>query len=399
LSLENRKSPKPTYISLFSGCGGFDIGFEESGFQSLGSFDIDALALKNLNSYLGSPVYECDLTGGKLPVSFKNAPDVVLSGSPCQGFSTIGKRDINDPRNSLLLAGARIALDLGPKIFVAENVPGVISGAHKKFWEELKKMVVLAGYKTTEIMVSASDFGVPQKRKRMLFFAWKGDHDFVELPRLNSVSLQNALSDLDGVENHEVEEIDKNSRELIIAKNIKPGQKLSNVRGGERSIHTWDIPEVFGYVSDKEKSVLCEMISLRRRLRVRSFGDADPVERKVVEDLFGCSIIDSLINKNYLREIGDRVDLVGGFNGKYRRLSFDQPSYTVDTRFGNAKNFLHPSEHRGFTVRESARIQGFSDNYIFSGPKVEQYRMIGNAVPPPMSHQIAKHIKRNFLEI
>ncbi|HMG66240.1 MAG TPA: DNA cytosine methyltransferase, partial [Chitinophagaceae bacterium] len=82
------------------------------------------------------------------------------------------------------------------------------------------------------------------------------------------------------------------------------------------------------------------------------------------------------------------------FNGKYRRLCYTKVSPTVDTRFGNPKYFLHPEEHRAITVREAARIQGFPDNFIFKGNKAEQYRMIGNAVPPKMSHWLAAQLNK-----
>jgi DNA (cytosine-5)-methyltransferase 1 len=388
---------KPTFISLFSGCGGFDLGFENSDFKSLGAFDVDSLCLNNLHENIGSPIFECDLSEEILPVQFNQNPDVVLSGSPCQGFSTIGKRDLEDPRNSLLISGANIALKLQPKVFLAENVPGVISGKHKMYWDRLKSMMQESGYRVHEVKVDAYDFGTPQKRKRILLFAWNTGADFGCLPQIEGKNLREALKNIRGQKNHNVEPLDKGSREYKIASRIKQGQKLSNVRGGERSIHTWDIPDVFGDVTDKEKELLTELISLRRKLRLRNFGDADPVDRSLLENLFGSKAVESLLQKNYLREVGGRMDIVGGFNGKFRRLSLSAPSYTVDTRFGNAKNFLHPTQNRSFSVREAARIQGFPDSYVFTGPKAEQYRMIGNAVPPPMSYALGKFIRTTLL--
>lgn len=108
--------------------------------------------------------------------------------------------------------------------------------------------------------------------------------------------------------------------------------------------------------------------------------------------------MDSLIHKGYIRRTGDECDLVGTFNGKYRRLSWSEPSYTVDTRFGAPRYFLHPDEQRGFTVREAARIQGFRDDYIFHGNEAAQYRVIGNAVPPPLAVQAAE-FTRQLLDV
>ena len=128
---------KPKFISLFSGCGGFDLGFLKAGFKCAGAFDIDQVALDVLHRNTGSPVYNCDLSSEIIPKSLMDNVDVVLAGSPCQGFSTIGKRKLDDPRNHLLLVGGYIAVKAKPKVFIAENVPGVLSGKHRKYWEEL----------------------------------------------------------------------------------------------------------------------------------------------------------------------------------------------------------------------------------------------------------------------
>ncbi|MCY4047787.1 MAG: DNA cytosine methyltransferase [Candidatus Dadabacteria bacterium] len=388
---------KPTYISLYAGCGGFDVGFANSGYESLGAFDIDPLALRNLHTNIGSPVYQCDLSKEVLPARLDQSPEVVISGSPCQGFSTIGKRDVDDFRNRLLLSGARVALKLKPKVFLAENVPGVVSGKHKKYWEELQYVMAQEGYNIKEMKVDAYDFGVPQHRERMLLFAWRRNCTLGDLSKGKKSTLKEAFKGVRWLKNHNVELLDEDSREYKIASRIKQGEKLSNVRGGCRSVHTWDIPEVFGEVTKQERLLLTEMISLRRRHRLRNFGDADPVERRLLEAMFSRPLVKSLLRKNYLEEIGNSVDLVGRFNGKFRRLSLEGPSYTVDTRFGLAKNFLHPSQHRGMTVREAARIQGFSDDYVFTGSDSDQYKMIGNAVPPPMSYALAKFIQKRLL--
>src|SRR2546423_3672106 len=97
-----------TFLSLYSGCGGLDLGFQAAGFQCLGAYDIDNKALEIHSKNLGAPTITCDLSLGKLPTKLARAPAVILSGSPCQGFSTIGKRLDNDARNHLLVTGAQI---------------------------------------------------------------------------------------------------------------------------------------------------------------------------------------------------------------------------------------------------------------------------------------------------
>ena len=106
-----------------------------------------------------------------------------------------------------------------------------------------------------------------------------------------------------------------------------------------------------------------------------------------------------LIKKGFVRKSSkDTYDLTRTFNGKYRRLSWDTPSPTVDTRFGDPNYFLHPENNRGFSVREAARIQGFDDDFTFSDSARDNYKMIGNAVPPPLSEIVAKMIKTQILE-
>ena len=208
--------------------------------------------------------------------------------------------------------------------------------------------------------------------------------------------MRDALLAVDGLHNHEIVSLDHSSADYKIAAKLKPGQKLSNVREGPRAVHTWEIPEVFGRTNKYERTVLHQVIRLRRQNRIRDFGDADPVSTQLLNDLFGSKTLENLVKKGYLKKIGECHDLVGTFNGKYRRLHFDEPSYTVDTRFGNPRSFLHPTENRGFSVREAARIQGFPDEFIFSGTSAQQFRMIGNAVPPPMAENIALYLKEAF---
>ena len=139
--------------------------------------------------------------------------------------------------------------------------------------------------------------------------------------------------------------------------------------------------------------VLNTVLRLRRQARRRDFGDADPVSTKVLASMFGLDILAQLVQKGYLRQYPKFHDLTNTFNGKYRRLEMDGVSRTVDTRFGDCTSVLHPTEHRSFTVREAARIQGFSDHMEFFGTIQEQFRMIGNAVPPPMAFAIAKSVR------
>lgn len=322
----------------------------------------------------------------------------MIAGPPCQGFSTAGKRDIDDPRNHLLISAAQIAINMSPKVFVLENVPGVVLGRHRRYWQKLREIFISNKYQTTDFVIDSQNIGLAQTRKRLFFLAWRTwrgwePSDISE----QKLVLRDVLSDMASIPNHNITYLEPSSSCYKIVENIEPGQKLSNVRGGARSVHTWDIPDVYGETTIEEQSVLESIQRLRRRLRMRDSGDADPVLKSAIsKDVgFDCTLsIRNLQAKGYVRKIGNKYDLCRSFNGKYRRLSWEEPSYTVDTRFTDHRYFLHPSEHRGFTVREAARIQGFPDSFIFMGKEREQAKQVGNAVPPPLAKWIAHGVQR-----
>ena len=403
----SKRNPPPTYISLFCGCGGFDTGFKENGFKCLGAYDIDSQIIEVHKKNFSTNSYIHDLQSHDLPGNLPSSVDIVVAGSPCQGFSTLGKRKLNDPRNHLLLTGGMIAIKYKARVFVCENVLGSLSGKHKRYWNKLLKLLHNEGYRSKLVTYNGIDIGIPQTRKRIILYAWKSDKllDFtlkeITLPKK---VLKDVLHNIDKVPNHNKDYIDPNSKDFIIANRIGQGQKLCNVRGGTRSIHTWEIPEVFGYVNSSEKNTLLTIMKLRRQLRRRKSGDADPVEINFLmthlnmdESKFH-SLISHLVNQGYLKFVGKKyLDLTQTFNGKFKRLILDGFSPTVDTQYGNYKHFLHPIENRPLSVREAARVQGFDDDFIFSGHIKKQYQMIGNAVPPPLSKIIAENIKYQII--
>lgn len=387
-----------TFASLFSGCGGFDLGFAARGFRSKGAFDCDPDAVGNFAANVDGPVSRVDLTQGIPNEQSLFGVDALIAGPPCQGFSTAGKRLVNDERNHLLTLTGTLARRLSPKVLVVENVSGALSGEHARYWKSLDNTMRLAGYLTHTMRCQAADLGMAQLRRRVLFFAWRTGRDIqLTAPIASRGELRAVLAGADKQPNHNPRRLTKHSRDWKIAQRIKPGQKLSNVRGGQNAVATWDIPEVFGSVTEHERTVLELLRRLRRQERQRDHGDADPVSIVRLNAALGSRfrrLVDGLIAKGYLRRVEGGIDLVGTFNGKFRRLAWDKPSCTVDTRFGSPRYFLHPSQQRGFTVREAARIQGFPDNYVFQGSEQAQYRVIGNAVPPPLGSFAADIVKQ-----
>lgn len=194
----------PSFVSLFCGCGGFDKGFIENGFTCLGAYDIDPLVVKVYNENIGPFGLVHDLSEGELPHIYKQDVDIVLSGSPCQGFSTAGKRRLEDPRNKLLLIGGKVAIKLSAKYFIAENVMGSIAGQHKEYWNSLEELMITNGYSVKFYTCDATKIGLPQSRKRVIMFCSR-DHVEIDLsmPNYPMKTLKEALTNLDGAANHE----------------------------------------------------------------------------------------------------------------------------------------------------------------------------------------------------
>lgn len=140
-----------------------DYGFNKLGFECLGAYDINPQAVASYNKNYGQLAAQDDLSALNFSIKGVSKVDLVLSGSPCQGFSTLGKRNYDDPRNQLLIRAVEIALQYKAKIFVAENVPGALSGKHGDWWKRANDILLNNGFVTTTLVIKADDYGVPQK--------------------------------------------------------------------------------------------------------------------------------------------------------------------------------------------------------------------------------------------
>lgn len=384
--------------SLFSGCGGLDHGFEKLGFDVLEAFDFDAKAVATYN-FNNKPVAKHrELT---LESVLNDSSDVIIASPPCQGFSTAGGyKGEQDPRNELLLTAVHLIAAAKPKVAVIENVAALTNVKNRELLQRAIGVLHAAGYAADYTILKVEHFGVPQRRRRIFIVArQKNRHfNFNTFGRVNTTAtLRDTLIGLhDSLNGHLPRPLVEGSKHLSIARRIRPGQKLCNVRASSNAVPTWEIPEVFGYVNEHQKSVLRYIQKARRSQRIRNFGDADPVTRDSLEKALGgraSNHVEELLELGFLRRVGDCIDLTNTFNGKYRRLSLDGLSPTVDTRFGDFRLFLHPFEHRGMTVREAARIQGFPDNFHFPAEERAAFRQVGNAVPPPVAATVARFVK------
>jgi len=382
-------------LSLFAGCGGLDSGFSGRGFRVIEAHDLDPRAVEVYNANSRSAA--CRISDLSKAPRLPRA-DVLVAGPPCQGFSTIGRLEKDDQRNSLFFAACEAVLTVRPKLLIIENVMGLRSARNRSVFDAAMSALSEWGYFVEILQINASEHGVAQRRKRLIVIARRGRRPFnATLQKKQEKTVRDSLFNLDLSDLHTPPILKEGSKARRIAERIGPGQKLCNVRESNASVHTWDIPEVFGYVTERERHILQTLLRLRRTERKRKFGDADPVSierltQEVGEGKVGL-LVARLVRKGYLRPVGSDFDLTHTFNGSYRRLSWDSQSPTVDTHFGEHRLFLHPKEHRGISVREAAALQGFSKTFIWPENSKTAFRLIGNAVPPPVSASLARFVR------
>lgn len=348
--MNNKKNDKPTFIDLFSGCGGMSLGFEMAGFQPILAIDnwSDALRTYQVNNP-GVPVLEADLMSLEVEAVARDCPrpTMIIGGPPCQGFSISGKRDPNDPRNILYQSFVNFVDLLRPKFFVMENVPNMASMGEGVILRAAVEEFEALGYKVSSQTLLASDFGVPQNRRRLFVVGVASDCKF-EFPRpifgLNTpkVSTSDAISDL--------------TEDSLDDGMPYPTPPLTNyqrkIRKGSSAIWNHQI------TSHTQKTI--DTIAL-----VPDGGNY----KNLPEHLQGTR----------------RVHIA------WTRYSSTKPSHTIDT--GHRHHF-HYRFNRIPTVRESARLQSFPDSFRFSSSRTSQYKQVGNAVPPLLALAVGKELMK-----
>ena len=385
------------FASLYCGAGGLDLGFMVAGFQCIAAFDADAVAVATYNRNLGRHAATVDLRSCDPDVSnaLKRA-NLVLAGPPCQGFSTAGRNDPGDERNLHLQRVAELAAGSAAKVVVIENVKGLLGAKHRTQLDSCLGTLRESGFEVSSRLFDCSEYGVAQTRRRVIILGTRGiaPVSLDGIRKRTKRTLRDAIGNRPRA-NNGIGEMRLTARDMNIASQIAPGQRLTNVRSGPRSVHTWSIPEVFGDVSEHEMSVLEAISRLRRRQRRREVGDADPILAEQITQYLGKesdAILCALVDRGYVRGTAGRFDLTHTFNGKYKRLQWDECAPTVDTRFIEPRYFLHPEECRGFSVAEMAALQDFPETYVFPDCLTTSSRLIGNAVPPRFAELLARQI-------
>lgn len=356
--MEEKRMSKYTVIDLFSGAGGLSKGFLDAGYDVVLGIDFDDSALKTFEKNHGrAKALKLDLfnlENVQLIVKEFNKKykvlDVLIGGPPCQGFSLAGKREEDDKRNTLYKAMVKLAEIMRPRAVVIENVPGMLTlynGAGKeKIFTDFEKL----GYKMSVKVLYAPEYGVPQIRKRAFFVGLLNSKQEFEFPNpiLSSdefITCEDAIGDLpalDGIYGEEVQEYECSPKTKYQAEMRKNSTKIYNNIG---TIHS-------------EKTV--KMISL------------------VPE------------GKNY-KSLPEEYRGLYKYNEALTRYHSKKPSLTINT--GHRSHF-HYKYNRIPTVRESARLQSFPDDFVFYGNKSEQYKQVGNAVPPKLGFAIAEKLKK-----
>ena len=336
-------------VDMFSGSGGLSLGFANAGFEVSHAVDNwhEALATFAHNKPT-TKTHLMDLSQPReieaLACAVGNV-DVIVGGPPCQGFSIAGKRDPKDPRNLLYRGFTEMVRLVSPHAFVMENVPTIASPTNRELFEAIQHDFVSLGYRVVARVLLASQFGVPQNRKRMFIVGTtKGlEFDFPEpLPGL--VTARDAIGDLP--------EDSLSDGSAYPSQPSSPFQELMRV----------DSSGVFNHQATNHAERTIEVIA-----QVPDGGNY----KNLPEDLQGTRKV----------------------NIAWTRLSSARPSFTIDT--GHRHHF-HYSYNRVPTARESARLQSFPDSYVFLGSRSSQLRQIGNAVPPLLAKAIAQQLGKSL---
>lgn len=350
------KRNKLTVVDLFSGAGGLSKGFIDAGYDVLYGVEWDEAALKTFNCNHGKAqglkLDLFDLNNVYLLAKKLNDDnvklDVLIGGPPCQGFSVAGKREEADHRNVLYTAMVKTAEILRPRAVVLENVPGMLTLYDGKVKDIIIGDFQRMGYNMTVKVLYAPDYGVPQIRKRAFFVGLLNSKEKFQYPSPilsseNYITCEDAIGDLPALE---------------------------GIYGDEKQ--TYEIPPLTEYQKNMRK---------KSKFIYNHIGTIH--DEKTIKFI---SMVPE--GKNY-KSLPAKYKGIYKYHEALTRYDSKKPSLTINT--GHRSHF-HYKYNRIPTVRESARLQSFPDDFIFYGNKSEQYKQVGNAVPPLLGQAIAEQL-------
>ncbi|MFL9452560.1 MULTISPECIES: DNA cytosine methyltransferase [Nostocales] len=374
---------RPIAVDLFAGAGGMTLGFEQAGFDVLASVEIDPIhcAIHEFNFPFWKIFCKSivEITAEEIR---KNSCigdreiDVVFGGPPCQGFSLIGKRIFDDPRNALVCHYIKLVLELNPKFFVLENVKGMTVGKHKEFISTIVNEFEENGYQVRQDykVLNASEYGVPQNRERLFLL---GSRYGLELPKYpkpiaksvgskkansnnqlpTSPTVWDAIGDLPEVENY----IELFKQDWAIANFGKPSHYGRQLRGFSPANNDYSYPRQY------DPRILTSSLRTRhslesiKRFEATPYGKTEPISRFLKLDPQGiCNTLRAGTPSN--------------------RGAFTSPRP------------IHPFTPRCITVREAARLHSYPDWFRFHTTKWHGFRQVGNSVPPLLAKAVASEI-------
>ena len=374
------RSGRPIGIDLFAGAGGLALGFEQAGFDVAAAVEIDpihaAVHKFNFPQCAVIPRSVIGLSGSEIRRIAKvgnRDVDAVFGGAPCQGFSLIGQRALDDPRNSLVREFVRLVGELSPAYFVFENVKGLTVGRHRLFLEELIHAFANIGYRSVLPwqVLNASSFGVPQDRERLFLL---GARDGLRLP-----DYPNPITHPAG----------KKNGGLIAGPSCR--EALSDLPDAE------DYPELCD--SDfVETSAWMEPSEFARRMRCLvddswSFGYRRNWNPKVLTSSMRTNHTD-ISRRRFSETQPGKVEPIS----RFFRLPADGVSNTLRAGTDSSRGAftsprpIHYERSRCVTVREMARLHSFPDWFRFNETKWHGARQVGNAVPPMLAQAVAAQI-------
>lgn len=377
------KKQSTTAVSLFSGCGGFCEGVESSGIEVRVAVELDKFACQTYrHNFPKTPLFDRDvhefLADGTDHEDLYRLRDVdlVFGGPPCQGFSQIGTRRLDDERNELYKQYSRVVATLRPRVFLMENVPNLALMNKGHFKNLILEEFASLGYRNTVMLrLLASDYGVPQTRQRVIFIGTRDEDNFpfdlasfaegvLETQKVRRpVTVKEALCDLPSeiVGSGEVMPYPKTSRPNAFLKDMRidyDGSRYTKAMKRQRGIAESGV-QLHNQHTKEIQDRRAHLISL---LQPGMKADSLP------KDIWN--------NKR---------------PEKWRRLHPDLPSHTILAQMHrDLSEWIHPSLNRWITVREAARLQSFHDGFVFVGSEWQQLKQIGNAVPPLLGYALGK---------
>lgn len=373
--LAERSPDAPTVVSTFAGCGGSSLGYSMAGYSErlAVEWDQNAVDVFRLN-FPGVPVYHGDITKLSVDDALSLAGlrpgelDVFDGSPPCQGFSISGNRQLDDPRNLLFKHYARLLRGFRPKVFVMENVAGMVRGVMRLLFVEILKELKEAGYRVSARVLNVMYFGVPQHRTRMIFIGVRDDLGIEPthpIAQIRPVTVRQAL----GLEGHGFFTSGQNVGDIISFDKPSPVIMKEGIDG-----------------------------SSNRQFVVSTSEPIDPA----LLYLPAPAVTGKAADVGFQMLPGQRGDDVTHNNGwqSMARPPMDGPSQAIlkeGALWGKYPSFIHPVQNRGVSIGELRRLSSFPDDFQFVGKWVEAWARIGNSVPPLFMMALAGHIRKNIL--